>query len=210
MQIDHYNYKHGLSDTPEFQIWAGMIKRCENTKANGYENYGGRGIRVCPEWRADFLAFYRHVGPKPSPQHSIDRIDNNRDYEPGNVRWATWKTQARNKRGNHRLQHDGLDLTVAEWAERTGIPYRTILTRMADGWEPSRALTEPSKTYSTRHSKGNNRMVEWDGRRLSLKQWADETGLAYHTLRCRLNRGWRPCIAFTKPVPGKQKVGAAA
>lgn len=79
-----------------------MIKRCENPKNHAYPRYGGRGITVCPEWRSDFAAFLRDVGPRPSPDLSLDRIDNNGNYEPGNVRWATAAQQAQNRRNSKR------------------------------------------------------------------------------------------------------------
>jgi len=93
------NTVHGLARTPEHDIWCGMKQRCGNPNDSAYEYYGGRGITVFEEWRRDFMAFYNHVGPRPSPEHSIDRYPNNDgNYEPGNVRWATRSEQARNKR----------------------------------------------------------------------------------------------------------------
>src|SRR5262249_60827665 len=84
--------------TPEYRAWANMKTRCYAPSYRGYHNYGGRGIRVCDEWRNSFEAFYAHVGPRPSAQHSIDRIDNGGDYEPRNVRWATRHEQQKKKR----------------------------------------------------------------------------------------------------------------
>jgi hypothetical protein len=89
---------HGAKGTPEYGIWCSMIQRCENPNDAAYPRYGGRGITVHPEWRADFAAFLRDVGHRPSPELSLDRIDNDRGYEPGNVRWATAKQQANNRR----------------------------------------------------------------------------------------------------------------
>lgn len=86
------------SRTPEYKAWIAMRQRCANPRASGYRHYGGRGIRVCDEWEHSFAAFLECVGPRPSPEHSIDRIDVDGHYEPGNVRWATINEQASNRR----------------------------------------------------------------------------------------------------------------
>jgi len=91
-------YRHGKHDVAEYRIWAGMHKRCKNKNEKCYKWYGGRGIKVCDEWLNDFESFYNHIGPKPGPGFSIDRIDNEGNYEPGNVRWATALEQSNNKR----------------------------------------------------------------------------------------------------------------
>jgi hypothetical protein len=92
------NTTHGLSGSPEYRSWCHLKERCTNPACKDWPDYGGRGIRVCAEWQNDFAAFYTHVGPKPSPSHSIDRIDVNGNYEPGNVRWADPTTQRNNRR----------------------------------------------------------------------------------------------------------------
>lgn len=89
---------HGMTGTPEFVAWQNMKARCYSLSCIQFKDYGGRGISVCDEWLHDFQAFYDHVGPRPSSQHSLDRIDNNGDYEPGNVRWATRAQQNSNRR----------------------------------------------------------------------------------------------------------------
>ncbi len=96
--IRRSNTKHGLSHIPEYKTWKAMKNRCNNPKATGYQDYGGRGIKICDEWDKSFTAFLNHIGEKPSPRHSIDRIDVNGNYEPGNVRWATRWTQNINQR----------------------------------------------------------------------------------------------------------------
>ncbi len=86
----------------EYRAWYQMIYRCTNPKFPQWKDYGGRGISVCAEWRNSFTAFFEHVGPRPSPQHSFDRIDNDGNYEPGNVRWATRSQQNSNQRRTKR------------------------------------------------------------------------------------------------------------
>ena len=89
--------KHGMRKTREYRIWGSMKTRCHNKNSKDYPRYGGSKIFVCEEWLNDFESFFQHVGKCPSNKHSIDRIDNNRGYEPGNVRWASPLEQARNK-----------------------------------------------------------------------------------------------------------------
>ena len=125
---------------PEYGIWMGMICRCNNKNSKSYKNYGGRGIRVCDEWRKDFWAFYRHIGKRPTRKHTVERIDTNGNYEPGNVRWATRTEQARNTTKNVTLSHQGTTATVAEWAERLGIRPTTIYYRLDHNWPIEKAL----------------------------------------------------------------------
>lgn len=86
------------STTPEYSIWSGIIQRCTNPRQPSYPRYGGRGINICDRWRRSFAAFLEDVGPRPSPQHSIDRVDNDGNYEPSNCRWATAAEQRLNQR----------------------------------------------------------------------------------------------------------------
>ena len=94
--------KHGYSRrgqrSPEYRAWIEMKTRCYNPKATGFQYWGGRGITICDEWRFNFMSFFTYVGVKPTPKHSIDRIDVNGNYEPGNVRWATSMEQNNNQR----------------------------------------------------------------------------------------------------------------
>lgn len=127
---------------PEYGIWAGMLDRCGNENNTSYSDYGGRGIAVCPEWQVSFAAFFAYVGPRPTPEHSIDRYpDTNGNYEPGNVRWATDAEQARNRRSTRLITHDGVTLCLSDWAERLGLDRATLHERLAHGEPLELALT---------------------------------------------------------------------
>lgn len=142
--------KHGMSKTPLYKLYHQMIKRCEDPKDIGYKDYGGRGIKVCPEWRHDFARFLRDMGPRPTPKHSLERKNSNGNYEPGNVVWATMKQQQRNKRNNRLLTVGEKTATIAEWSELSGINFTTIRERLRRGWDNLRAVTESPKSSTIR------------------------------------------------------------
>jgi hypothetical protein len=136
---------HGMSNTPEYRHWINMITRCEYPGATGYQSYGGRGIRVCDRWRKDFAAFYKDMGPRPSPGHSVDRIDVNGPYSPENCRWATQAVQARNTRVNHRVRLNDRAMPLAEAAGKAPVPYNTVLYRIKRGWSVDDAVSRPQQ-----------------------------------------------------------------
>ncbi len=132
---------HGQSQTREYGIWLGMIQRCCNPNEEHYERYKGL---LCAAWINSFEGFIAHVGPCPSMVHTIDRIDNERGYEPGNVRWSTKAEQARNTRRNVRLAFRGEVLSMSEWAERLQLAVGTIWNRINKcKWTVERALSTP-------------------------------------------------------------------
>jgi hypothetical protein len=138
------NYKHGQGHTRLHARWMGMIARCESPKHKAYPRYGGRGIRVCQRWRDSFAAFLADMGPPPGPNYQLDRIDNDGDYKPGNVRWALNKPNSRNRPSAIFITFQGVTLPLNEWAERMGLPPKTVYSRIKNlGWTVEKALTTP-------------------------------------------------------------------
>jgi hypothetical protein len=132
----------GKSNSSEYATWSSAIARCTNPKNRMYPNYGGRGITVCDRWRT-FSHFLEDMGLRPSPVHSLDRIDNDGPYSPENCRWATTLEQANNKTMNRIIEFDGERLTVSQWARKIGLQPTTITRRLKLGWSIEDALTRP-------------------------------------------------------------------
>lgn len=174
-----------------------MRRRCLNPKSTQYRHYGGRGITICEEWRDNFEAFLVSVGLKPSPNHSLDRIDVNGNYEPSNVRWATQQEQMSNTRNSVRLTHAGRTMSASEWAAEIGIKAATILNRKRKGWTDEEALTKPLHL-----PKDQKRTIFFtkDGKTQSVHEWTSETGINTRTLLSRRRMGWSDDEALTKPV----------
>lgn len=131
--------------SPEQRVFWDMRNRRNNPNNRGYRFYGGRGIRVCDEWD-NFATFYADMGPRPSPTHSLDRIDNDGNYCKDNCRWATKTEQANNRRERQdgkRIELDGESLTVLQWSRRTGLSRGAIEGRLRNGWRVRDALTKP-------------------------------------------------------------------
>ncbi len=134
---------HGMFRSPEYKSWASMKHRCSCKEGPHFENYVKRGITVCARWANDFAAFYSDMGPRPTLKHSIDRIDNDGNYEPGNCRWATINQQHNNRRDNKHLVFEGRRMTVTQWAKTIGINASTFEYRLSRGWSLARAITTP-------------------------------------------------------------------
>lgn len=133
----------GRSPTPEYRAWQSMIKRCYYKKSRRWERYGGRGIGVCKEWKEDFASFLDAVGRRPTRRHSLDRIDNDGDYKPGNVRWATKSEQAKNQSRNAIYVFHGKSYCLSDLVEFSGVGLSTIQTRLRLGWSVEEAVTSP-------------------------------------------------------------------
>jgi hypothetical protein len=132
--------------SPEYRVWMKMIFRCENRNYDRFDRYGGRGIKVCPEWRYDFPAFLAHIGPRPSPKHTIDRIDNDGDYAPGNVRWADKRLQNLNTHRKRTVTIDGQEMFLADAAILVGLEPNTVAARARRGFPVERWL-EPARQW---------------------------------------------------------------
>lgn len=137
----HTSYRGPHSLT--YSTWAGMIARVTNPSHTVAKHYHARGITVCERWR-DFANFLADMGERPTKTHSIDRIDNERGYEPGNCRWATRGEQARNTRRTIHLEHNGKTMCIKDWADSLGIDPATLRIRLKRGWPLERALTTPA------------------------------------------------------------------
>lgn len=139
--------RHGKQDRL-YTIWCGMNSRCYSPSATEYENYGGRGITVCNEWRNDFLVFREWALKNGYTQTlTIDRIDNDGNYEPSNCRWIALKDQMNNKRNNHIIEYAGQSKTITEWAEQLGIHRKTLSDRINRyHWPINKALSLPVMT----------------------------------------------------------------
>lgn len=189
--------KDGRKKHPLFDVWRGIKKRCFCPTSHGYENYGARGITMHPQWRDDFWEFVSAVGERPSPQHTIDRFpDNNGNYEPGNVRWATRSQQMENTRFNRMISANGKTQTAEAWAKETGIPKSTIFNRILRGWTDDRIVNNPRQKQSS-----DNSFFPVGGRSLCTSM-----GINYFTVASRMRRGKSFEEALVIPV-AKQKGG---
>lgn len=142
-----FKHGHAVRETPEYRSLRGAIGRCHNPRSTAFAHYGGRGIIVADEWRKDFSLFLEHVGPRPAPGYTLDRIDNDGNYEPGNVRWATKTEQSNNQRSNHMVVVGGQTMTLAEAIARSGTVMhpRAVRERVRLGWTIERALYDGHK-----------------------------------------------------------------
>ncbi len=177
--------KHGMADSSIYKAWQHMHGRCSCPNDKGYMRYGARGIRVCQEWSGPggFQRFYDHVGDKPTPYHSIGRIDNDGNYEPGNVRWEDDIQQANNKSTNVVVPHNGELKTIAQWARESGLARATLSYRLKNGKDVGVSIATKSGDM-TAHRHHHN------GKSLTIREWSVETGISEDTIASRLWRGW--------------------
>ena len=146
-----YNTTHGESSravirTPEYETWSGIKKRCYNQNCKDYKHYGAKGVTVCDRWINSYSLFLQDMGRRPSPRHSIDRIDTRGNYSPDNCRWATISTQSSNRTNNVYIEYKNETKTLTEWAILLGIKPVSLRYRVKVlGWDIERALSTSPK-----------------------------------------------------------------
>lgn len=134
---------HGLSKTPEYGAWKNIIQRCNNPNDQSYSNYGERGIKICDRWLNSFENFYTDLGPRPTDAHSVDRINNNGHYEPGNCKWSTMDEQSNNKRNNHIVTYRDKEYTLANLAKEHNLKDSIVRDRLRLGWTIENTIETP-------------------------------------------------------------------
>lgn len=168
--------------SPERRAWRDMLYRCRTETAPAWEHYGGRGITVCEQWQT-FANFYADMGPRPSAEHSLDRVDNALGYSPENCRWATPEQQLGNRRSCVLVELEGEHVTLAEASRRSGISARTLWDRHRKGFRGADLFRDPA-AYHQAHR------VLLDGEPVTLKEAARRLGRPY-TYLCKLAKAGR-------------------
>jgi hypothetical protein len=186
---------HGMANSPEYKTWAGIIQRCTNSNEEQYSDYGGRGITVCDRWLNSFEAFYRDMGPRPSPDHSIDRKENDKGYYKDNCRWATRAEQDNNKRNNVYYEYKNNQYTIPQLLELPEVKANGISIYVLSGrirnlnWSVEQAINtlvrQQERTYT------------YNSITKTIGEWANEYKIDHKKLYDRLIRlGW----SFEKAV----------
>lgn len=193
---------HGFTKMPEYKIWYGMWHRCTNQNNAFFSRYGGRGIAVCERWWS-FENFIADMGKRPTQNHSLDRINNNGNYEPNNCRWADQKTQLRNTSVNRIIEFNGKSQCLADWSDETGISSAAIKMRIdVHHWTIEDALTiKAGKAFNWRGTTHkDSELLAYNGESLTHREWEKRIDAKKDTIRKRLKQGWTIERAITTPV----------
>lgn len=185
---------HGLSGTRTHRIWKGIIARCNIESATGFENYGGRGVRVCKQW-LDYANFFNDMGPAPEGM-SIDRIDVNGDYTIENCKWSSRIEQSRNRRTNRLIDVAGKKTVLSEAASLSEMRYDAIRFRLNRGWSSDEAVSAKKNT------KKRSKKIAANGTEKTIREWADHLKMTPGSLRLRIKNGWSEYEAVTTPKGG--------
>jgi hypothetical protein len=186
-----------MNNERSYRTWYNMISRCKNKNNSSYKNYGGRGIKVCDRWLQSFENFYKDMGYPPTIKHTIDRINNDGNYEPSNCRWATHKIQQNNKSNNRFLTIDGITKTIGNWASESGIAEHVIIYRLNKGWSGTDSVFSKlwdkniSKKYPRKkreiYMRAKKNIKNDEKRVKKLKKWLDENSNGRIFLANKLN-----------------------
>lgn len=153
-EMKSFALRHGMDKTPEYRCWAAMKNRCLNNRHKQYSHYGGRGITICDRWIESFNNFYADMGLKPSPKHSLDRIDNNGNYEPNNCKWSTSSEQNTNRRSAFMVNYNGETIALRRLTNNVAVPYDVLYNRIKRlNWPIEMAISTPYKPRKKRTSK---------------------------------------------------------
>lgn len=182
-----------------YGIWKGIKVRTHNTHHKDYKYCGAKGITICDEWDKSYEAFKEWaLNNGYRDDLTIDRIDNSGNYCPENCRWADLYTQANNKSDNHLITYNGKTQNMTQWAREIGVRRELIKDRLKSGWSVEDALT---KRKCELWERKDNRLLTYDGKTMTVSQWAKEIGVNRSTLSHRINeRGWTVERALTTPV----------
>jgi len=183
------NYRHGDCDTRFYSIWAGIKGRCNDKETLYFE----KGIRVCSEWneylnfkKDMYESYIKHCLTEDEFNTTIDRIDNNKNYEPENCRWATCVEQAKNRGTNIWITYENETLCFSDWSKKLNIPRLTLLKRLEMGWTIEKAFS----TLVKRGQRTKQETVALDNEIKTINEWSEITGLLPCTIRMRIRRGW--------------------
>lgn len=192
----------------EYRAWLEMRRRCSDTEHPGAESYVGRGITVCDEWRDDFPRFLADVGSHPGPGYSLDRLNNDLGYFPGNVAYRTQREQMRNTRRNRLMTLHGETRLLCEWCEIIGIAAGLVTARLRRGWAVERALTQPVDRM--RPAPGRPARITLNGETRSAAEWAALAGTTKNAIEWRMRNGWPLELALVTPTRARRRKRRAA
>ena len=182
---------------PIYTAWWNMVRRCTDPNCQNYSRYGGRGITVCDEWLHDFAAFQEWALQNGYQEGlTIDRQDNNGNYEPANCRWITRKAQANNRRTNRVYTYQGFTGSISEICDKFGLDYGMVNNRLQKGWSEEQAFSAPCGAPTEKR----NHMLTFNGKTQTVAEWTKELGFKKNTISERLRNGYSVERALTEPV----------
>lgn len=177
--------KHNLWNSRIYKIYYGMKARCYSSATPNYNDYGGRGIKICDEWKDDFMSFYNwSMANGYSDELSIDRIDVDGDYSPENCRWVDKIVQANNCRNTYYVTYKGVTKPISDWCRELGLKHSVVSSRLRSGWDVNDAFEQPSEINH------RNELVTYRGESKLISDWCAELGLQLKTVYSRLEKGW--------------------